>query len=168
MLSIYYLCLQVCGEEGRVEVILYNPLAVPVKVESLTLQAEFQASAVMQMDLVQGMKREGPEEAGAPTSVSLGGAPKSVDSSDVVASCNVERSANGQPTTEVPQYWRPAPLTALLLPPNGKPVRVTLSGTPLLPGALSLTGITINAFGAQWLEPFSRDGKRVRLPSLIS
>ena len=46
-----------------------------------------------------------------------------------------------------------------MLPPGGKPVCVVLSGTPLLPGTLTLTGLRVTAMGGtQWFQPFHGGG----------
>ncbi|GAX75493.1 hypothetical protein CEUSTIGMA_g2936.t1 [Chlamydomonas eustigma] len=196
----------VCREEGRVDVILCNPLAVPVKIESITLQAEIRSPEAAS-DMVQVQRQEEAEDAGPLSNIGVEGPkrvcerqpqstaascewqpqstaascerlpqstaascerlPQSTAAScerqpqSTAASCAAAASAAGQSVREVPKSWWPVPLTGLSLPPNGKPVRVTLSGMPLLPGILSLTGITINAFGAQWFEPFCRDSKKV-------
>ena len=66
-------------------------------------------------------------------------------------------------------FWRPHPMGPLVLPPGGKPVRVTLSGTPLLPGTLNLTGIRVAAMGGtQWFQPFLEGGKASKVSDMDS
>lgn len=118
------------------EVELINPLAVPVKIDSLSLHVRL-----------------------TPAAASAPGAPAS-------AAAAVGTGPSHSPSTSAEQQqqasaWRPVP-TQLVLPGHGKPVKVQLRGTALAPGTLTLTGLRVCALGAQWFEPFGLHQHLVR------
>ena len=56
--------------------------------------------------------------------------------------------------------WLPQPLR-IDLPPNGRPTRLVLSGTPLLPGKYNVVGVRVTSNNVSWVTPFARRVKRV-------
>lgn len=137
---------QVCGEEGRVEVELINPLAVPVKIDSLSLHARLTPAAAS----APGAPANAAPAAGT-------GPSHSTSTSTLHAAEQQQQQASA---------WRPVP-TQLVLPGHGKPVKVQLRGTALASGTLTLTGLRVCALGAQWFEPFGLHQHLVRIVHFV-
>ena len=115
--------MQVCGEEGQVEVILCNPLSVPVKVESVSLHARYQPSLPL---------------ATLPAPSLSGSTVRQSDASSAQTAAHSSKTSLPDPSHASPStlqhhhqhhpsgaaFWRPNHVGPLVLPPSGKPLRM--------------------------------------------
>jgi hypothetical protein len=135
---------QVAGDECRAEVVLVNPLQLPLRLDGLALAVE-----------------PAPPAGGA--AAAGGGAAAAAAAKDG------EGSGGGMPSQEQQQQGQGAAAAAeeeggppavvasvpVVLPAGGKPVRVPLAVTPTRPGDLLITGVTATAWGVTWRVPLT-------------
>ena len=144
---------QVCGEEGQVEVVLCNPLAVPVKVESISLHARYQPPPLQFHGYVKHSDASSSVTASSAEVPGFISPPSSDVQLPAPSASHVAHHHHHHPSGTA--FWRPNLTGPLVLPPGGKPLRMVLSGSPLLPGTLTLTGLRVAAAGGvQWFQPF--------------
>ena len=155
------------GDEGRVEVVLANPLAVPLRLDGVALAVEAAA--------VEGDDGEGAQEGGSTTGGGRGSAQGSPAKQQQQQQQQPEqqpehhhhhqqpRQSSGGGAGDAADHAAAlaaqgpaiAPTVAIMLPAGGKPVRVSLPLTPTRPGELRVRGVLVTAWGVTWEQPLT-------------
>lgn len=140
-----------CGDECRVEVVLSNPLAVPLRLDDVYLHATFQPPTATSAT---GPNPPAASPSGSPGTT--GGAPPAPQNPPVTPAPSPARGvqAPSAAASAPAPFWQPYPLQ-LVLPPGNKAVRVVLGGRALQPGTLTLLGVKVACGGASWVQPWA-------------
>ncbi|GLI65614.1 hypothetical protein VaNZ11_009180 [Volvox africanus] len=151
-----------CCDEGRVEVYLVNPLAVPLKIDLLQLHVRYlaqQGTAAAGGAVTTGKSHTAGHQAAAAgggnasSSLARGG---SAGASGTATPLH-QGGAGGAVSAKA---FR-TPSLNLILPPNGRPQRVVLCGKPQYPGMYGIEGCLVTCWGVSWHVPFSLPLKRM-------
>lgn len=142
--------LQAAGDEGRVEVVLVNPLALPLKIDQLTLAVEEAPPTGETKPSMEGvMAGSGPKGDDAPDS-----SRQSPQRQRQAAGGGGDgaRTTTGSDSGEDAGAVVLSPVS-VTLPGGGKPVKVQLPLTAKRAGDLLITGVRVTCWGVTWQQP---------------
>jgi hypothetical protein len=135
---------QVCGEEGRVEVVLVNTCATPLNLDGLQLQVQHQQQQ-------QQRQPAGPQRAlNLAASATAVPPAEAVMGAAAVGTCDGSGLAANQPQLQQQQQQRSV---SVKLAAGSKPVRVLLSHVPNKAGPVAVTGVQVRAQLANTVQP---------------
>ncbi|GFR47241.1 hypothetical protein Agub_g8925, partial [Astrephomene gubernaculifera] len=174
-----------CSDEGRVEVYLVNPLAVPFKIDQLQLHVRYLGSpstitatattatagtttTATAATAASGSSTTTASDPRSPNT-SSGGAAASASAAGVTttgfsrSSSNLGVGGGGAGSGSKAAFKTPA--LNVVLPPNGRPLRVVLCGKPQLPGTYCVEGCMVTCWGVSWLVPFTLPLRKLATPA---